>query len=59
VLFDSLNGLLAAGQLSAATRATVTAAVASMPVANDTNRLNRIYATVWLIMCSPEYLAQK
>lgn len=58
-LFDSLNGLLAAGQLSAATRATVTTAVASMAVANDTNRLNRIYATVWLIMCSPEYLAQK
>ena len=58
-LFDSLNGLLAAGQLSATTRATVTAAVASMAVATDANKLNRIYATVWLIMCSPEYLAQK
>lgn len=58
-LFDALNSLLAAGQLVAASRATVTAAVASMPVSTEANRINRICATVWLIMCSPEYLAQK
>lgn len=58
-LFDALNNLLAAGQLGAATRATVTAAVGAMASATDANKLNRVYATVWLVMCSPEYLAQK
>ena len=58
-LFDELNTLLAAGQLGAASRATITAAVGSMAAATDANKLNRVYATVWLIMCSPEYLVQK
>lgn len=59
VLFDVCNTLLAAGQLGAASRATVTAAVGSMAATTDANKLNRVYATVWLLMCSPEYLAQK
>ena len=58
-LFDELNTLLAAGQLSVASRATITSAVGSMASATDANKLNRVYATVWLIMCSPEYLVQK
>ena len=58
-LFDELNTLLAAGQLGAASRVTITAAVGSMAAATDANKLNRVYATVWLIMCSPEYLVQK
>lgn len=58
-LFDALNSLLAAGQLGAVSRTTITGAVASMASATDANKLNRVYATVWLIMCSPEYLAQK
>ena len=58
-LFDKANLLLAAGQLSAGTRTTVTAAVTSMGVATDAQKLNRVYATVWLVMCSPEYIVQK
>jgi uncharacterized protein (DUF1800 family) len=58
-LFDELNTLLAAGQLGVASRATITSAVGSMASATDANKLNRVYATVWLIMCSPEYLVQK
>ena len=58
-LFDQINLLLAAGQLGAASRATVVGAVGSMPSATDANRLNRIYATVWLVLCAPEYLVQK
>ena len=58
-LFDELNTLLAAGQLGLASRATITSAVGSMASATDANKLNRVYATVWLIMCSPEYLVQK
>jgi uncharacterized protein (DUF1800 family) len=58
-LFDQLNLLLAAGQLGASSRATVVNAVTAMAVASDTNKLNRVMATVWLILCSPEYIAQK
>jgi len=58
-LFDQVNLLLAAGQLGAASRATIVSAVGSMASATDTNRLNRIYATVWLVLCAPEYLVQK
>jgi uncharacterized protein (DUF1800 family) len=58
-LFDELNTLLAAGHLGVASRATITSAVGSMASATDANKLNRVYATVWLIMCSPEYLVQK
>jgi hypothetical protein len=58
-LFDQLNQLLAAGQLGATSRATVVGAVASMAVASDANKLNRVMATAWLILCSPEYITQK
>ena len=58
-LFDQLNLLLAAGQLGASSRATVVNAVTAMAVASDTNKLNRVMATVWLILCSPGYIAQK
>jgi uncharacterized protein (DUF1800 family) len=58
-LFDQLNQLLAAGQLGVASRATVVGAVSGMAVASDTNKLNRVMATAWLILCSPEYITQK
>jgi len=58
-LFDQLNLLLAAGQLSASSRTTVVNAVTAMAAANDAQKLNRVMATVWLILCSPEYIAQK
>jgi uncharacterized protein (DUF1800 family) len=58
-LFDQANLLLAANQLSVATRTAVTTAVASMASGTDAQKLNRVYATVWLVMCSPEYIVQK
>ena len=58
-LFDALNTLLAAGQLGDRSRATVTAAVAAMPVGNERQRLARVQATVWLVLCAPEYMVQK
>lgn len=58
-LFDQFNLLLAAGQLGAATRATVIGAVGAMAVTTEANKLNRIMATAWLVLCSPEYIAQK
>ena len=58
-LFDRLNLLLAAGQLGATTRATVVAAITSMAVTTDANKLNRVRAAVWLVLCAPEYIAQK
>jgi hypothetical protein len=30
-----------------------------MAVTSDANKLNRVMATAWLILCSPEYIAQK
>lgn len=58
-LFAALNDVLAAGQLGATTSTTITSAVASMASTTDADKRNRVYATVWLIMCSPEFLAQK
>jgi uncharacterized protein (DUF1800 family) len=58
-LFDQLNLLLAANQLGSTSRHTVVSAVNTMAVATETNRLNRVKAIVWLIMCSPEYIVQK
>ncbi|MFZ4649529.1 MAG: DUF1800 domain-containing protein [Rubrivivax sp.] len=65
-LVDRLNLLLAAGQLSSATVATLTTAVGSMPgtVAGNatttaTNLRRRVCAAVLLVMASAEYLVQK
>lgn len=58
-LFDRLNLLLAAGQLGVTTRATVVTAITSMAVTTDANKLNRVRAAVWLVLCAPEYIAQK
>lgn len=51
--------LLAGDGLSAATRSTIATAVASIAATSDTGRLNRIYATLLLILACPEYLIQK
>ena len=58
-LVAKLNLLLAAGQLSAETVATIVAAVATINVVSDTARLNRIYSSILLVMATPEYLALK
>lgn len=61
-LTDRYNLWLAAGQLSEATLGTIRAAVDAIPipVSSPNNALlNRIYATITLVMSSPEYLIQK
>jgi uncharacterized protein (DUF1800 family) len=58
-LIDELNLLLAAGQLSAATLATIKGGLDTMPSGTDAARLNRIYAALTLVLAAPEFLVQK
>jgi uncharacterized protein (DUF1800 family) len=61
-LVQRLNLLLTGNQLSAATVALVTGALATPSLnaaSNDAARLNRIWAAGLLVMGSPEYLVQK
>ena len=58
-LTDRLNLLLCAGQLGAATLATIRAAIATISTATANGTLNRVYAAILLVMASPEYLVQK
>jgi uncharacterized protein (DUF1800 family) len=61
-LVRRLNLLLTGGQLSAATVALITNAVASVAVtasSTDSVRRNRVAAAVLLVMASAEYLVQK
>lgn len=55
-LIARLNLLLAANQLSAATLNNVTNAVNSIAASNGTALANRVYAAIFLIMASPDYL---
>jgi uncharacterized protein (DUF1800 family) len=58
-LVDRLALLLAAGQLSAATLASIRAAVASVPATTAAGQSNRVQSAVLLVMTAPEYLVQK
>ena len=58
-LLDEINLLLAAGQLSAATLANFTQALATLPSGNDTARNNRIYAALTLVLAAPEFIVLK
>ena len=58
-LLDKVALWFAGGQISPATREAIVTAVGSMPATTDVNRANRIYATVLLVMTSPEFLVQK
>jgi uncharacterized protein (DUF1800 family) len=58
-LLDELNLVLTAGQLSAATLALMKGAIDTLPSATDTARLNRIYATLVLVLAAPEFIIQK
>jgi uncharacterized protein (DUF1800 family) len=58
-LVDEVNLLLAAGQLSAATVATIRGAVESISAATAGGRNNRVYTAILLTMASPEFIAQK
>jgi hypothetical protein len=58
-LLDEVNLLLAAGQLSTGTQALIKGALDSMASGTDAARLNRIYATLVMVMASPEFIVQK
>lgn len=58
-LVERVNLLLCAGQLSPATVSTITTTVGTMASTSGSNRLNRVYATVLMVMACAEYLIQK
>jgi uncharacterized protein (DUF1800 family) len=58
-LIDEINVLLAAGQLSSATVATIKIAVDSIGTTTPALLSNRVYTAILLTMASPDYLAQK
>jgi uncharacterized protein (DUF1800 family) len=58
-LVSYMSLVLAADALSAATRQQISSAVASIAATSDSKRLNRIRATILLVMASPDYLVQK
>ena len=58
-LVDEFNVVLAAGQLSAATVALITAALNGMASGTDTARLNRIYTALVLVLAAPEFIILK
>jgi uncharacterized protein (DUF1800 family) len=55
-LVDEVNLILAGGQLSAATVASIKAAVDSISATGATGPLNRVYTAILLAMASPDYL---
>jgi uncharacterized protein (DUF1800 family) len=58
-LIAEINLVLAANQLSAATTAALTTALATMPSGTDTARRNRINAALVLVLAAPEFIVQK
>lgn len=58
-LLAEINLVLAADQVSAATIATLAAAVATMPTGTDATRGARVNAALVLVLAAPEYIVQK
>ena len=58
-LVAELNVLLAAGQISVTTLATIATAIASIDAGTAAGQANRINAALTLAMAAPEYLVQK
>ncbi len=58
-LVDEVNLVLAAGQLSAATVASIKAAVDSISATAMTGPANRVYTAILLTLASPDYLTVK
>jgi len=58
-LFDRINLVLAAGQLSTLTRSIVVNAVSTIDASTALGRLRRVQATALLVMTAPEYLIAK
>lgn len=58
-LLAEVNLVLAAGQISAATLATIRTAVDSIASTTPAGILNRIYTAILLVLASPEYITLK
>ena len=58
-LVAEINLVLCANQLSAATAAMISNAVATLPGGSDPNRLKRIYASLTLALAAPEFVVLK
>ena len=58
-LLDELNAVLAAGELSAATLATMKTALDSIGTSTATGITNRLYAALTLVLAAPEFITQK
>ena len=58
-LLNELNIVLAAGQLSAATLATMRSALDSINVSTDAGKNNRLYAALTLVLAAPEFITLK
>ncbi len=58
-LLAEVNTVLAAGQVSATTIATLKTALDTITVTTDAGKLNRVHAALLLILASPEYITQK
>ena len=58
-LLAEISLVLAAGQLSAATLATLASALDSIAAGTDAGKLNRVWAALVLVLASPEYIVQK
>jgi uncharacterized protein (DUF1800 family) len=58
-LLAELNVLLAAGELSAATLASLKTALDTIATTTASGQNNRLYAAITLVMAAPEYLVQK
>lgn len=58
-LVASIALRLGGGTISAATQATIATAVATIAAATDAGKLNRVQATILMLMACPEYQVQK
>jgi uncharacterized protein (DUF1800 family) len=58
-LIDEINLVLAAGQISATSVATIKAAVDSISFTGTNGPINRVYTAILLVMAAPEYITQK
>ena len=58
-LLDRLNGLMAAGQLSASTRARITTTLNALPATTAAQQLERVQSAVLLLATSPDVATQR
>ncbi|WP_293883367.1 DUF1800 domain-containing protein [Sphingomonas sp.] len=58
-LLDEINLILAAGQISATSLATIKSAIESISATGTSGPANRVYTAILLAMASPEYITQK